>query len=197
MFACAWPTNLHGRQFNPSLVSTFVSCFSEHISACFYFKWAVPADRRLCDSDDMGVGTYITLDTRSKPTTNAFICNISTRFLSEALSCRGGSFTALKLDVSQCLKSYCGHDSTMNLCLCSISFITWMRLSSLETWRHYERHGLTKCGVWDRSATRNGPKWPVIVVLMADKHKWICNARPPTTEYNKTEPDPIKIKTGN
>lgn len=102
--------------------------FSEHISACFYFKWEVPPDRRLCDSDDMGVGTYITLDKRSMPTTNAFICNISTRFISETLSLRSGSSTALKLDVSQCLKSYCGHDSTMNSCICSISFITLMRL---------------------------------------------------------------------
>lgn len=103
--------------------------FSEHISACFYFKWAVPPDRRLCDSDDMGVGTCISFDTRiMPPTTNAFICNISTRFISETLSRRGGSFTALKLDVSQCLKSYCGHDPTMNSCLCSISFITLMRL---------------------------------------------------------------------
>lgn len=53
-----------------------VYLFREHISACFYFKWAAPTDRRLYESDDMGVGTCIILDTQMYGS-NAFISNLS------------------------------------------------------------------------------------------------------------------------
>lgn len=35
---------------------------SRNIFQLVLLKWAAPSDRRLCESDDMGVGTYITLD---------------------------------------------------------------------------------------------------------------------------------------
>lgn len=60
-----WPTNLRSRQFNPSSVITFVAY--DRILGTYFrlFLVQVGGSEWLCDSDDTGVGTYITLGTIS------------------------------------------------------------------------------------------------------------------------------------